>query len=80
MHFVQVYKLVSSFRPPPPLLVLERGDLVGEDEGEGWRRSVEEDGVWVSVGHLSHVLEYVLLGDDSQQPPENGERKKNNRR
>lgn len=31
--------------------------------------SVEEDGVGVPVGHLSHVLQDVLLGDDSQQPP-----------
>lgn len=28
--------------------------------------SVEEDGVRVPVGHLSHVLQDVLLGDDSQ--------------
>lgn len=33
------------------------------------RRSVEEDGVGVSVGDLRHVFEDVLLGDDSQQPP-----------
>lgn len=31
--------------------------------------SVEEDGVGVPVGDLSHVLQDVLLGDDSQQPP-----------
>ena len=32
--------------------------------------SVEEDRVWVSVGHLCHVFQDVLLGDDAQQPPE----------
>lgn len=31
--------------------------------------SVEEDGVGVPAGDLSHVLQDVLLGDDSQQPP-----------
>lgn len=33
------------------------------------RASVEEDGVGVPVGDLSHVLQDVLLGDDAQQPP-----------
>lgn len=62
--------------PPPPLHpTLQRGDLVGEDEEEGRRRSVEEDGVRVPVGHLRHVFKYVLFGDDSQQPPENRDRK-----
>lgn len=48
---------------------------MGEDEEEGRRRSVEEDGVRVPVGHLRHVFKYVLFGDDSQQPPENRDRK-----
>lgn len=59
----------------PPHPTLQRGDLVGEDEEEGRRSSVEEDGVRVPVGHLRHVFKYVLFGDDSQQPPENRDRK-----
>lgn len=40
----------------------------GGSRGDG--SSVEEDGVGVSVGDLRQVFEYVLLSDDSQQPPE----------
>lgn len=47
--------------------------LVYRGRMEGWRAkrrcSVEEDGVGVSVGHLRHVFQYIFLGDDSQQPP-----------
>lgn len=38
--------------------------------------SVEEDGVGVSVGDLSHVFQDVFLSDDSQQPPEGDKKKK----
>lgn len=50
------------------------------DEEEGWRYSVEEDGVRVPVGYLRHVLQYVFFCDDSQQPPNGKERQEKKKR
>lgn len=70
--------------PDPPTLTEERGNSsrlseTSQSTGEtplweepgpaGGGASVEENGVGVPVGDLSHVLQDVLLGDDSQQPP-----------
>lgn len=51
--------------------------LLWEGPGpSGGVASVEEDGVGVPVGDLSHVLQDVLLGDDPQQPPVHAGREK----
>lgn len=48
---------------------MSSGSTEERGKEEGGRNSVEEDGLGVSVGNLRHVFEYVLFGDDSQQPP-----------
>ncbi len=47
-----------------------------DDEGEGRRGSVEEDGVRVSVGYLRHVFQNIFFSDDSQQPPNDTQRER----
>lgn len=70
MHRVQLYKLVSSFPP------IYRGEC---DQERGRRSSVKKDGVGVSVGYLCHVFQDILFSDDSQQPPNDTERKEKTR-
>lgn len=55
--------------PPPPPPSQDDSASVCVCAGVSIQSSVEEDWIWVSVGHLRHVFKNVLFSDDSQQTP-----------
>lgn len=54
--------------PPPP-----RCRLLPHPGGPGRSGSVEHDGLWIEVGHLSHVTKNIFFCDNTKQAPAGGD-------